>query len=377
MHDVLIAGGGPVGAALALCLRDSGLDVTLIDAPERRDEDLRPIALSHASRLIIDRLIPQYVADAATQIRSVHVSQQHGFGRTLIREADLEVAALGYVFDLGELSRKLRAEVSSPQMRGRVVRWEGDEDKAQAHILGDRETTTAEARLLVIADGGQWAGDDLALRDYGQSAIVALVCSEEPPEGGAWERFCSTGPLALLPLRDRYALVWTTTTAHARQLGALNDAHFLEALQDAFGQRLGRFTQSGPRSAFPLQLRFRASPIAGQRCLNIGNAAQTLHPVAGQGLNLGLRDAFELAQLLKATAKAKIGDGNFLQIYAAARDSDRKASIVGTDSLVRLFSNNMPALRPMRGVALAALDLIPPLRRVFARRMVYGLRNLP
>ncbi|HKO87869.1 MAG TPA: FAD-dependent monooxygenase [Burkholderiales bacterium] len=377
MHDVLIAGGGPVGAVLAMCLQGSGLDVAIIDTSGPRDEALRPIALSQASRLILDRVLPEHVQNAGTHIRSVHVSQADGFGRTLIRHTDLNVPALGYVFNLSDLARVLKQQIPCPTIEGRLAQWEGAEGEVKVHIRRGEQTSLEKTRLLVIADGGHFAGDDLALRDYGQTAIVAMIRTEQAPEGRAWERFCANGPLALLPLADRYALVWTVDPLRARDLQSLDDVGFLQRLQHAFGQRLGRFLETGPRSAFPLQLRFRQNPIAGERCLVVGNAAQTLHPVAGQGLNLGLRDAFELAQLLQETPVIEIGRSAFLETYRAKRGTDRKASIAATDFLVRVFSSEAPVLRTIRGAALAALDLIPPARRVFARRMVYGLRNLP
>ena len=377
MHDVLIAGGGPVGAALALSLRHSDLDIALIDSGEGPDTPLRPIALSQASRLILDRLIPDYVATAGTPIRSVHVSQSEGFGRTLISETDLDVPALGYVFNLGDLAHALNRSVDCTRIKGRLTRWDAGDDGVQARIRREEQTLEAKARLLIIADGGQFAGDDLALRDYGQNAVVAWVRPEQPPQGRAWERFRAEGPLALLPFGERYALVWTTTPSQARALLAMKEMDFLRALQKAFGHRLGSFVEAGPRSSFPLQLRFRTSPVAGPRSLIIGNAAQTLHPVAGQGLNLGLRDAFELAELLRPSRQTEIGTNTFLEKYRVRRGADRQASIAATDSLVRFFSADIPSLRPLRGIALTALDLIPPLRRVFARRMVYGLRNLP
>lgn len=376
MHDVLIAGGGPVGAALALALRGSGLDVALIDSPPKPDEALRPVALSHASRLILERL-DAFDETQTAAIHSVHVSQAGGFGRTLIRREELDVPALGYVVNLQDLQRDLSARLGDEAHRGRVNQWQTEGDALTVQWQ-DEQTQSTRTRLLVIADGGgQAAGDDLALRNYNQNAIVATVRSAQAPEGRAWERFCSTGPLALLPFRDRYALVWTVTSAQARGLCALGENDFLRALQQAFGQRLGAFVEAGPRLSFPLQLRFRSDPVAGERTLIVGNAAQTLHPVAGQGLNLGLRDAFELAQLLRTTTREEIGGGAFLDAYRRARVKDRRATIGATDGLIHLFGLEESALSHLRGPALTALDLLPPLRRVFARRMVYGLRNLP
>ena len=376
MHDVLIAGGGPVGASLALHLGDSGLDVAVVGSVPRKEEPLRPLALSHASRLLLER-IGAFDAEACAPIHSVHVSQQGGFGRTLIKREELGVPALGYVFDLGQLNHGLNARLGKTFIDGRVLSWDADETGVQVQVHQEDRANTLAARLLIIADGGQWAGDDLAIRDYEQSAVVATVRSKEAPAGRAWERFCDTGPLALLPYADRYAAVWTTTHPHAQALAGMEEKAFLQALQHAFGSRLGSFVEAGPRQRFPLVLKYRKNPIAGLRTLVIGNAAQSLHPVAGQGLNLGLRDVYELAEQLRMTPREQIGDGPFLQAYAKRRHIDRGATIAATDSLVQMFTSDVLGLGHARGMALTALDLFSPMRRVFARRMVYGLRNLP
>jgi len=371
--DVLIAGGGPVGAALALALRGCALDVRLVEPPERRSEALRPVALSHGSRLILDRL---NIDDAAhgTPITTIHVSQSRGFGRTMITHDDLDVPELGAVIDLGAFASVLKRRVADEHVKGRVAQWQPAGERIDA-ILDD--DTRWSARLLVLADGGHAGGDELAMRDYGQSAIVARVRTEVAPAGRAWERFTPHGPLALLPFEDRYALVWTVGRNDAAPLIGLPDAAFLERLQDVFGARLGRFLEVSDRVAVPLQLRFRTDPIAAARTVVVGNAAQTLHPVAGQGLNLGLRDAYELALLLRSTPKENIGNADFLAAYRARRKRDRAATIGVTDLLIRVFSNDDAWLRAARGVALTALDALPAARRFFARRMMHGIRALP
>lgn len=371
--DVLIAGGGPVGAALALALRDSGLDVRLIEPAERRAEGLRPVALSYGSRLILERL-DAFDAALATPIETIHVSQAGGFGRTRISNADLDVPALGYVVSLGALAADLKQRVAVEHVAGRVAQWQSTGYTVAATL---DDSTTLQARLLVLADGGQSAGDDLAMRDYGQTAIVALVRTESAPAGRAWERFTPEGPLALLPFADRYALVWTVAGANAAPILALSDELFLQRLQARFGDRVGRFTEVSDRASAPLRLRFHTDSVAAARAVVVGNAAQTLHPVAGQGLNLGLRDAYELALLLRSTPRERIGDAEFLAAYRVQRRRDRGATIGITDALIRVFSNDDGAMRAMRGIALATLDVLPSARRFFARRMMYGLRALP
>jgi 2-octaprenyl-6-methoxyphenol hydroxylase len=229
--------------------------------------------------------------------------------------------------------------------------------------------------LLVLDDGGALAPAEHA-REYGQQALVADVYPERPHGNTAWERFTGEGPIALLPFGERSALIWTAHTATVRRLLALGDSDFLLALRDAFGARLGAFERVGPRRAFALALRYREAHPA-PHVIVIGNAAQTLHPVAGQGLNLGLRDAWELAELLLGVPREDIGSAPFAAAYLRRRAADRRAGIVITDSLVRLFSNESTLLAGARGAGLAALDLLPPARRFLARRMMFGTRGLP
>jgi 2-octaprenyl-6-methoxyphenol hydroxylase len=231
------------------------------------------------------------------------------------------------------------------------------------------------ARLLVLADGGlnRNAG---RVTDYRQRAIVAEVAAEHATAGTAWERFTTEGPLALLPFGERYALVWSMSPATAEELQGLRDPEFLARLRRVFGGRLGNFHSTGPRSTFPLSLR-RSAVQTSPRVLAIGNAAQTLHPVAGQGLNLGLRDAWELARMLLDATREEIGARAFTARYASNRDLDRRAGIGFTDLLVRMFSNSVPPLALARGAGLAMLDVLPPARHFLARRMIFGARALP
>jgi 2-octaprenyl-6-methoxyphenol hydroxylase len=379
--DVVIAGGGPVGATLALALRGSGLAVTLVE-PEAKPSDafrpaFRPIALSHGSRMILERL-GAFTALAATPITIIHVSQAGGFGRTVIRAEDEAVPALGYVCEGNALAGTLLGAVRAERCVGRVSSWRVTETAIRVTVDASGAQREIAARLLVLADGGQHAGDDLALRDYGQTAIVARVRAESPARGRAFERFTADGPLALLPFHDDdFALVWSAGTAQAARLAALDGERFLAALSARFGARLGRFVSAGPRVCYPLRLWYRRSVAVEPRVLAVGNAAQTLHPVAGQGLNLGLRDAFELAELARRSDRDDIGASAFVAAFQRARDLDRRAAIGATDFLARVFSNDAAWLRAARGASLAALDLFPPARRLLARRMMLGARGLP
>jgi 2-octaprenyl-6-methoxyphenol hydroxylase len=367
--DVAIAGGGPVGCALALAL--SGSPVSVARIASEVDVADRPIALSHGSRLILERL-GAWHSIRSSPIETIHVSQQ-GFGRTVMRSAEHGLPALGYVTAYSELVAQLAAQ--TPAAAETLRDWEADAEGLALRLSRGKEQVRMRARLLVLADGGVIRRAEHAT-DYDQRAIVAEVKAERPRRGVAWERFTAEGPLALLPFGDRYALVWSVRPPAAEDLLALPAPEFLARLREAFGGRLGDCLSTGPRSAFPLSMRYGAiNPEP--RILAVGNAAQTLHPVAGQGLNLGLRDAWELAQMLLDIAKEEIGAPGFLARYVRRRRFDRYAGIGFTDFLVRIFSNSLPCLTAARGAGLAALDSWPPARRFLARRMIFGTRALP
>src|SRR5688572_30016819 len=279
--DVFVRGAGPVGCAAAAALRDAGFSVHVMDAPLAA-VGFRPIALSHASRLILERL-GAWQGLRATPIESIEVSQAGGFGRTRFDAADAGVAALGYVADYGVLSEKIRV-------------------LAQALFTSE----SIPARCTVHAEGIA----DAEEKRYAQHALVALVRAEPPAQGTAFERFTPEGPLALLPFEGRQAVVWSLPPQRAQFLAACPERDFLNALAAAAGRRGGTPIEAEMRTVQPLVLRVRRARIAA-RAVYIGNAAQTLHPVAGQGLNLGLRDAWDLAQALRGAADP--GDASMLQ----------------------------------------------------------------
>ncbi|MBS0335500.1 MAG: FAD-dependent monooxygenase [Proteobacteria bacterium] len=348
--DVAILGAGPVGCALALALRGSGLRVALAGRkPGAGSQALRPIALSYASRLILERL-GAWDGLPVTPIEQIHVSQSGAFGRTRISREDLGLPALGYVAGYDAIAGHLAGHVD-------------------AGIWRPAEAAVPTARLVVHAEGT--AGADAIEKDYGRSAIVTVVASEHPAPRTAWERFTSEGPLALLPLGSGYGVVWSRATAAASASADASDAQFLAELQEAFGMRAGRFRTVGPRAAIPLVLRYsavRAKP--GE--VRIGNAAQTLHPVAGQGLNLGLRDAWALARQLRDAPAGALGSADQAQRFIRARRLDAQATIRATDLLATLYVRRDPVAAALRGAALAALDVFPPARKAFASRMIYG-----
>jgi len=344
MLDVLIRGAGPVGCALALALRSSGLRVALLEAA-LPPPAFRPLALSYASRLILERL-DAWSGLAVTPIERILVSQAASFGRTRLDAADAGVPALGYVTDYGALLAELRARV---------------------------ETISAapDARCIVHAEG---APQDTEGKRYAQDAIVALVHAEPPSTATAFERFTPEGPLALLPLAGCYALIWSMRPERAARLIGASDAEFLRELDAIAGAAIGRSTKVEKRAMQPLALKVRGARVEGSE-VYIGNAAQTLHPVAGQGLNLGLRDAWDLAQVLsKAPDPAAPAT---LARFAAQRRLDAGATIRMTDFLAAGFAGDNALLRAARGAALTALDIFPAPRRFFARRMIFGAAALP
>jgi 2-octaprenyl-6-methoxyphenol hydroxylase len=336
--------------------------------------DARAIALSYGSRLILERL-HAWTGLPVTPIETIHVSQQGGFGRTLIRAADYDLPALGYVANYDDLQRGLLAAPCSVRrlFGARLTAFDGSTATVQTSA-GERAFAP---RLTVFADGAR-IGDEHAApafsKDYRQTALIAWVSTAQAHRGRAWERFTPEGPLALLPHGAGYALVWSATPEHCTRLCALDTPAFLAELHASFGDRLGAFTEAVERSAFPLSLRYRREETR-PHSVAVGNAAQTLHPVAGQGFNLGLRDAWELARLARDAADP--GGDAFIRGYRRARALDRRAGIQFTDSLIGLFSNSNPLLRLGRGAGLLALDLLPPARRFVARRMIYGARALP
>jgi 2-octaprenyl-6-methoxyphenol hydroxylase len=351
LAEISVRGAGPVGCVLALLLQAAGKSVCLVEKRTPAGKPaFRPIALSHASRLILERA-GAWRRLETTPIDMIHISQQGAFGRSCLEAADAGVPALGYVVEYEALLNALLAHVT------------------EEHVPIEPEP--GEASLTVNAEGSSSGAEE---KDYRQEAIVALVTTRPAAAGTAWERFTPQGPLALLPLRGRYCVVWGMRPERAQALCTAPEAGFLQALADALGARAGEFIAVSDRVRAPLALRVRPSRV-GEREAYIGNAAQTLHPVAGQGLNLGLRDAWDLAQVLRDAPDP--GDARVLERYAASRHLDAMTTVRVTDFLAQAFLGANPLSGLMRGLALTALDICLPARRFFARRMIYGTSALP
>jgi 2-octaprenyl-6-methoxyphenol hydroxylase len=387
MRDILIVGGGPVGATLALALRGYAHSVVLLEArkAEAGARDARTLALSQGSKLILQRLgVWDGLAPSVTRIETIHVSQRGRLGRTVLHARDEQQEALGYVLSYAALSEALACALEETQeitvqYGARAMALESGDNEAMVCLERDGEASKEHARLVVLADGGrslnELPGMKRVTRDYGHNALVAHVECELPHDNVAYERFTPLGPVALLPQGERgFALVWTAEPEEAERLSSLSEEEFLEGLHEYFGDRAGKFLHVQGRATFPLRLS-TLRPVVGPRLAVIGNAAQTLHPVAGQGFNLGLRDAWELARIARTTDNAAIGGDAMLSRYQAQRHIDTGGGIFFTDFLVRAFSNDLPGLGPMRGAGLAMLELLAPAKHFVARKMSFGAKG--
>lgn len=351
-----------------MALRLHGVAAEIFEARDRAavGRDVRVLALSEGSRQILDWL-GVWRGVSATPIETIHISQRGGFGRTSLRAADLDVAALGWVLPASDLIAALDAAV-----RDAGIVYRENRKVVRSGIHGDGAGETADFALTAFAEGAVEPGAG-TLRDYGQHAVVCAVSVAAPHCNVAWERFTGEGPVALLPLGAHYAVVLTCADEVVDEIKAFDDAAFLALLQRRFGTR-HRFIAAGARSAYPLGLRYRQNPV-GVRQVWLGNAAQTLHPVAGQGFNLALRDIWELAQ--RAGSAVDPGEPGVLAAYARGRRLDRRGAIGFTELLIDSFAADFAPLKQLRGAGLLALDLWPPLRGFVAKRMIFGARAWP
>ena len=390
--DVLIVGGGMVGASLAVSLKDLPISVGLVEAypfeePKQPAYDDRAIALSYGSSQILKGMgMWSSVQSMATAIDSIHVSDRGHFGATRLTAKKQQVPALGYLIQSRNYGAVLQAELQRGNVTliqpAQVESIQEQADSLTVSVLQKQSPDSSEelestlsTKLLIACDGANSkvrgiAGIDAKQHDYQQVAVIANVSTEKPHNNQAFERFTEQGPIALLPMSEnRSSLVWTLNTENYEVVMAYSDAEFLKALGEAFGYRLGRFTKAGERSVFPLKLTTAAKFTSG-RIAVIGNAAHALHPVAGQGLNLALRDIADLAEQIAEAVQSSedIGGHNLLNNYEAQRKGDTSRTIRYTDSLVKLFSNDQFLLGHARAVGLMMVDRLPPFRRLLAKQ---------
>jgi len=378
--SVVIVGGGPVGCACAALLADAGVDALVLEASTTLVPDPRALAVAWSSRQTLADL-GAWQALSATPMHRVHVSEAGRPGSTTLDATTAGLPALGYTVRYGDLANALREAAGATLRTGVRVTHVEPPTAAESPAVVCVETADGprriEAQLVVVADGqGDWPGIRRLAREYPHEALLVDLHFEHAPEGWAWERFTAEGPLAILPRVTaegvRHTLVWSLPPLRAQALAALDDAELARAIEAGVGPRLGRVLQIDARATRRTRLAI-ARPRIGPRLAVIGNAAQTLHPIAGQGFNLGLRDAVVLAAQLADTPIADIGTPAMLSAYERRRLSDQLGGIAYTDGLLRIASLGGGPVRLLRGLGLAALDLLPGARRALLARSVFGL----
>lgn len=382
-ENIVIVGGGPVGMVLSLLLAKHHVPTTLLEVRKQgaSNQDTRALALSYGTRRIFEKLgIWQSLSANATAINTIHVSQKGSLGRSVLQASDYEQEALGYVLSYGALCTVLNAELqrfSAIQLIDEAQAEAISYDATHATISYRRHGAVFQLNspLAVLADGGrsleEAAGLKRETKEYGHDALITKVSAELPHDNIAYERFTSDGPMALLPNGERdFSLVWTGKKASITPLLDLSDAEFLAQFHTQFGDRVGRFLSVEKRVTFPLRLS-QLQEAATPHLVVIGNAAQTMHPVAGQGFNVGLRDAELLAQQIVHTT-TPLGSEEMLAAYRASRKTDTQHGLLFTDFLVNIFSNDILGFAKLRSAGLGLFDIAKPVKRYLVRKMSFG-----
>ncbi|MGZ8240188.1 MAG: 2-octaprenyl-6-methoxyphenyl hydroxylase [Methylobacter sp.] len=393
-YDLFIAGGGLSGNCLALALKEIGLRMAIIEANTRKQLHASPagdraLALAAGTVKMLEALgVWQGISHAATAIKNIHISDRGHFGKTRLSAQKENVPALGYVVIARDIEEHVANLVNAANIPvicpARVAGLMSGDEEICVSLKPENGSLSISAKLLVGADGGNSSVRNLLeiaqqKTDYGQTALVTTVKSSIPNNNVAYERFTSSGPLALLPVGyNSCAVVWTRTNENADALMSGSEADFLAELQQCFGYKLGELSLAAPRCAFPVSL-IRAMKMVSGRAVIVGNAVHQLHPVAGQGFNLGLRDVVQLAEMLiKQHEEDKdIGAAEFLRGYAESRQKDHDRIIGFTDALVRIFSHDWLALAAARNIGLAILDQVPIAKNLLARNAMGLAGRMP
>ena len=380
-EPILIVGGGPVGLALALSLQQKAIPFKVLEARAQgaSHQDKRALALSYGTKQILESLgVWAQVEQHATAIETIHISQRGGFGRTKLNAHEHRLPALGYVVSYGALMQALDTAINHQHIMYEASAKEilPNENYAEVHFDYAQQAHQLTSPLLVIADGGrsleQIPGLVRETKAYGHDALVSKVRAELPHGHIAYERFTPSGPMALLPngVHD-FSLVWTGEKAMVDRLLTLDDATFLQELHEAFGDRVGQFLSVEKRMSFPLKLS-SLSEVETPHVVVIGNAAQTMHPVAGQGFNVGMRDAWTLIDAVTKSPANHWGTATMLSAYRQQRQSDTRGGLLFTDFLVNVFTNPMLGVAALRGLGLAMMEYLPPVKRLLVNKMSFG-----
>ena len=398
-YDIVIIGGGLVGASLAVALENSNKSILVVEpipfsSNQQPSYDERTVALTYSARQIYSAMDVWKDIHGAEPITNIHISNQGNFGQVHLNNTHSGTPALGYVVPTRTIGQTLWDRISQtsnidmlcPGVAENIIQTD---DRCQVVISKSDPSnpqtpgysSVIETKMVILCDGGRSPlNEKIGLLpdsyDYPQSAILSIVTADRKHDGRAYERFTADGPLAFLPLAatpetprhcDRYAVVWITKTDNLEHRISLDDDNFILELQDTFGDRAGVLSQPSPRKSYPLKKSSIKSPTNG-RVLALGNAAHTVHPVAGQGFNLGLRDVASLAELIFAADHQELGSQDMIQQYIASRARDTRMVEQFTHSLIGIFSNEYPGISILRNIGLTAVEHCPPAKRFLLNR---------
>ncbi len=393
-YDILIVGGGLAGNSLALSLKDSGLSIAVVESLTREQLKTSPagdraLALSAGTIHLLKALDAwDGIKHVAAPIKNIHISDRGHFGKSRLSADKEGVDALGYVIGARSIETHVADLVEHSGIShicpARVVGLMSGPDSVSLSLKQGDQSLNVSAKLLVGADGGQSSVRRLLdisqqVTEYDQTAIVTTVQTSLPHNDVAYERFTDSGPLAVLPLNgNECSIVWTRTDQDAEVLMALSEQDFIEELQQCFGYALGRLTLSAPRRTFPLKL-IRAEEMVAGRAVIIGNAVHQLHPVAGQGFNLAMRDVVQLAEMIlqQCEAHKDIACPDILKRYADSRHQDHNKTIEFTDNIVKIFSTEWLPLAAARSISLAVLDHLPAAKSILSKHAMGLSGRLP
>lgn len=393
-YDVLIVGGGLAGNCLALALKDAGLRLAIIEANTREQLQSSPagdraLALSAGTVKMLQAInVWNDIKQLATAIKDIHISDRGHFGKARLSAKKQGVEALGYVISARDIEGSVAKAVETAEIEqispARLVGLMSGLESVNVSLKQQEKSLNFTAKLVVGADGGQSSVRQLLeipqhVTEYGQTALVTTVKTSLPHNNVAFERFTESGPLAVLPVNDdECSVVWTRSHEDAEDLMSISEEDFIVQLQECFGYSLGQLSLNAPRRAFPLSL-IRAENMMLGRAVIIGNAVHQLHPVAGQGFNLGMRDVVQLAEMIieQQQKNADIGDPAFLKGYSETRQKDHDQTIGFTDNLVKIFSTGWLPLAAARSISLAVMDHIPVAKSVLAKHAMGLSGRLP